>query len=691
MFYSIYNFAIIIDAETCATSNSQPQFETLKLSNYKLSQVCNPPPDKIFYHFYCDQCSKREELLHSSVKKKIKGQSKVCSKCKKEHFIVLSNPHYFLTNDLKYQLRLLFDDKDIASIVAQELSTDSNETSDSVLRDMSDSELHKLAVQFDKETFTYTISTDGAPLFKMSKRSFWPLQILLNFLPPQIRFKIILIVGIMIVRHETKPDLMNLFINEFMKQARCLLSDGLKIKLPGHDEEIILKFAPVCVVADSVARPILQNRLQYNGYSGCSYCYHNGQHVYKAGMKYPFLENESKLRTHSSHMEDVANVKSLGCPTVRGVKGESAFCSKPNVDMVWGFPLDYVHNSILGVTEQMWAEWDKNVLSPEQRREIDELILLIHTPRDLHRVPQKISTKSIWKATHWKSWLIFYSLPILSKFLPKDMLEHYALFVNSIYALLQMEITEEQLRKCEEDFMIFVANFQMLYGIEKMTFNVHILLHAVHSVRMSGPLWGTSAFPFEHNIHSLKDTVNGPKSVEQQMSANSLIRLSYQCQPRNPNRSKIVNTFCENLFSRKTATKCALKFENVTFFGQSPKNKFQEEQEFTRCLLNNQVYSSNKYLKSKKFNDTIIQLQNGKIAQLTGLKIIPNVKCWVELKELILQPFFVGDVKVHHIWKVIENVELSPITLSEIKSKIVGLDFKQNQYVCTMPNSIEDR
>ena len=69
--------------------------------------------------------------------------------------------------------------------------------------------------------------------------------------------------------------------------------------------------------------------------------------------------------------------------------------------------------------------------------------------------------------------------------------------------------------------------------------------------------------------------------------------------------------------------------------------------------------------------------------------MIPNVKCWVELKELIIQPFFVGDVKVHHIWKVIENVKLSPITLSEIKSKIVGLDFKQNQYVCMMPNSIE--
>jgi len=62
--------------------------------------------------------------------------------------------------------------------------------------------------------------------------------------------------------------------------------------------------------------------------------------------------------------------------------------------------------------------------------------------------------------------------------------------------------------------MKFVALFEVLYGAESMRFNVHMLLHVVQSVRMSGPLWATSTFPFESNIHFLKQLVNGPKGVE---------------------------------------------------------------------------------------------------------------------------------------------------------------------------------
>ncbi|CAG5072750.1 Protein of unknown function, partial [Cotesia congregata] len=37
---------------------------------------------------------------------------------------------------------------------------------------------------------------------------------------------------------------------------------------------------------DSVARPILQNRLQFNGFYGCSWCYHHG--IYDSrSMRYP--------------------------------------------------------------------------------------------------------------------------------------------------------------------------------------------------------------------------------------------------------------------------------------------------------------------------------------------------------------------------------------------------------------------
>ncbi|XP_043472742.1 uncharacterized protein LOC122505298 isoform X1 [Leptopilina heterotoma] len=473
---------------------------------------------------------------------------------------------------------------------------------------------------------TYVLSTDGAPPFNMSKRSFWPLQVILNFLPPHLRFKYVLLVGIMIVRHEPKPDLMNLFIKKFVEQTKHLQSEGIQVKVPHHDKYILLRFGPVCVVADSKARCVLQNRFQYNAYCSCSYCYHMAKYFYGAGIRFPFLEKEPELRTHETHLTDVKDVLKLGSSSVLGVKGESAFLDNPIIDMVWGFPLDYVHNAVLGVIVQMWNNWNKEYLVPAERREVDKLLLQIQPPRDLHRVTEKISDKSLWKAMHWKSWLLYYCLPIMSKFLPLELVEKCALFVNSIKTLLQIKITEAELAKCEEDLLIFVGDYNALYGDNNMTFNVHILLHAVQSVRMTGPLWSTSAFPFEHNIFCLKNTMNGQKSIEQQMSSKSLKLLSYKLEPQNPNVSSIVQEYCKNIFNSKTVTDSAFTFDNYTFFGPHLKNKFQKELEFDRCIINNRIYCSTKYNRSKKFNDTIVILRNGTIAQITGIKVINGVK-----------------------------------------------------------------
>lgn len=136
-----------------------------------------------------------------------------------------------------------------------------------------------------------------------------------------------------------------------------------------------------------------------------------------------------------------------------------------------------------------------------------------------------------------------------------------------------------------------------------MTFNVHILPHLVRSVRMTGPLWTTSAFPFEHNIFSLKTLVNKTKSIEHQMASKAINRIAYQVAPLNPSLSKDVTEYCKNLFTIKSFTKSLVKLKNISFFGLSPKNKFQTLHEFDRCIHENRIFCSTAYLKSK--NSTI--------------------------------------------------------------------------------------
>ena len=496
-----------------------PDFKHLNLSNYKLSKVFDPPSENINYHFYCGQCTKK--ILMSSEKKHIKGQFVLCNNCKIEHCMKLSNPNNFVLVDFEYQLRTLMENDEIAEYFNPEsdkfLSTNTNTEG---IHDVHDSILYKNPIKPFHITITYILSTDKAPLFHISKRGFWPLQILLNNLPVHLRFKFVLLVGIMIVKTEPKPNLMNLFIDEFWKQGGRLHFEGIEFKSKNSERITTLHFTPIFVVADSIAKPILQNRLQFNGYYGCSYCYHGGLHVKDKGMKYPFLKEEPELRTHMSHMSDLAEAVDRGL-FFRGVKGESAFNKIPDFDMVWGFPLDYLHNALFGVTEQMWNNC-KIILTPAQRRAVDDLLLLIEPPRDLRRSTEKISNKSIWKATNWKAWMLYFCLPICSKFISSELLQHFALFINSMFTLLKMDIMEEELDKCEQDLLTFVARYETFYGVQHMTFNVHAIMHLVNSIRQSGPLWATSAFPFENNIYFLKECFNVPKSVEQQMTKSLL-------------------------------------------------------------------------------------------------------------------------------------------------------------------------
>ena len=59
-------------------------------------------------------------------------------------------------------------------------------------------------------------------------------------------------------------------------------------------------------------------------------------------------------------------------------------------------------------------------------------------------------------------------------------MEHYALFVNSMYTLSKSVISKSEIDKCEEDLMKFVAEFEILYGASTMTFNVHIIDICLH-------------------------------------------------------------------------------------------------------------------------------------------------------------------------------------------------------------------
>ena len=76
---------------------------------------------------------------------------------------------------------------------------------------------------------TLNFSTDGAPVCNSVKKSFWPMQAILNELPPKFRFKYPLPVGLSMDKKEPSPQFMNSYMKHFINQLVPLAEKGLQI------------------------------------------------------------------------------------------------------------------------------------------------------------------------------------------------------------------------------------------------------------------------------------------------------------------------------------------------------------------------------------------------------------------------------------------------------------------------------
>ena len=77
--------------------------------------------------------------------------------------------------------------------------------------------------------------------------------------------------------------------------------------------------------------------------------------------------------------------------------------------------------------------------------EIDKILMQQNPPHEFACSPRSIARHlKFWKASEFKNWLLFYSLPLLLDYLPSLYLHHYALL-----ALLQESIDSSLLNAAE--------------------------------------------------------------------------------------------------------------------------------------------------------------------------------------------------------------------------------------------------
>ena len=353
----------------------------------------------------------------------------------------------------------------------------------------------------------------------------WPVYLEIANVPPCIRFREdnMVICGVWV--GNSKPE-MSVLLSPILNDIERLNVVGFRSEGMNNTFRIKLLFG----VFDFVAKAKVLSMIQFNGKYGCPTCLHPGEHKDNRHIYLP--DSSYSLRTKESIDKARIEGENLGA-IVEGIKGKSVLHGY--LHLVNGIPPDYMHCILEGVTKSLLMYWTNSKYSTKpfsirrHLKAVDDALLQQTPPTEISRSPRSlIKHLAYWKASEFRSWLLFYSLPLLHDVLPPLYFHHFSLLVCAIHILLQKHITLTECGAAEEMLLDFYSILPELYGETSCTINAHTLTHLAYYVRLLGPCWTHSAFSFESYNGTIKRAINSTRKVAEQLTYCLDVKLSLQ-------------------------------------------------------------------------------------------------------------------------------------------------------------------
>ncbi|XP_077259090.1 uncharacterized protein LOC143895672 [Temnothorax americanus] len=430
---------------------------------------------------------------------------------------------YFYGFNVEKQIKFLFEHRNLGRVINEYKSMIQTCPSRNI-RDICNSSEYKRVHINDQCTVTLMFNTDGVQIGN-SKASLWPVQCIICEVPPHLRTTYMVVCAVWC---DVQKPPMSTLLRPFVDTLKRLELDCVEWYDKVNRQHVKCKIIAPVACADGPARADIQNITAPTSKYACNYCEQRSvtvsltlqeQQARLAGDKkirrrraVVFREDSAKLR-ENNRMKSQARKACEGL-SVKGVKGPSTVARIPRLDMSTFLVAEYMHTVGLCVVKRFLNLWlyepgPWNISANEYA--IDKLLEDIKPPDTVGRLPMGVSDISHWKASIFRMWLLCYSLPIVSEFLPNIYVQHWCLFVQAIYLLLKEEISESEIDMAEIMIKMFVRDIGILYRLKDYTISVHQLLHLPLCVRRWGPLWATSAFIFENYNGILKKLIHGTK------------------------------------------------------------------------------------------------------------------------------------------------------------------------------------
>lgn len=503
-----------------------PQGHTLFRSLYHFRKFIKTFTEDMFpsLHYYCNSCYS-----------KVERNDKVCSSCKKD-LTKSGEIAYFVHLKIISQLRTLWKIPEFSNNVRTHRFQHIQNNQSNFLKDVYDGQLYRdlfeNGVLKDKNNLSFSMNTDGVPLFKSSKVSMWPVYMLINELPIAKRKhrQNSLLYGVWI--SSKKPQMWS-FLRPLYLELKHLETEGETFEDCDGNSFLCRCFLLTCT-CDLPARALVYNATQYNGDFSCTFCLNKGEtHKLETGgivhiFPYNNANPKGNMRTKRTVVDDVKQVQTnvengMKKFAVHGHKGPFWFLYLKYFNPVYSCVIDYMHGVCLGVTKQLLNLWfhashkNKPFSVYPAKQEVNRLLTEIQPTVFVTRVPRLIDDVCHWKSSEFRNFLLYWSIPIMSKILTKEYFVHFCLLVRAIFLLSMESISPVNLATAEGALLLFVENYERLYEVRYATLNLHQLVHLVDCVKHTGPVFVNNCFIFEDLNGYLLKHIHGTQGVENQL------------------------------------------------------------------------------------------------------------------------------------------------------------------------------
>uniref|UniRef100_A0A182W6B0 Uncharacterized protein n=1 Tax=Anopheles minimus TaxID=112268 RepID=A0A182W6B0_9DIPT len=141
--------------------------------------------------------------------------------------------------------------------------------------------------------------------------------------------------------------------------------------------------------------------------------------------------------------------------------------------------------------------------SPETISRVNNLLKNVEIPSEFLRKFRSIADTGLWKASEFNMFLHYASFIVFKGILTEVQYNHFMLYYCAV-TLFSSNAYRDHWPEADRMLRQYVIEYGVLYGVQRLTSNVHGLLHVYDDVCEFGHLKSFSSYPFEDKFQHIK-------------------------------------------------------------------------------------------------------------------------------------------------------------------------------------------